>query len=74
MSFSADIDPSPRSPEETQQFAPHCPICGSESVRDPGRVGALDCQCMRCGWYHTSPLRRTVLNVLANRKPGKHWP
>ena len=56
-----------RSLEETTKWAPQCPICQSASLRDPKRVGALDCQCTRCGWYHTSPLRRAVLIVLMRR-------
>ena len=54
----------------TTKFAPDCPICGADSVREIERVGALDCQCTRCGWYHTSPLRRAVLHVLSGRQPG----
>jgi hypothetical protein len=50
--------------EETARWAPYCPICLSPSVRDPKRFGALDCTCVRCGWHHTSPLRRAVLRAL----------
>lgn len=65
--FQGPNAPEGRSLEETTKWAPKCPICGSDSVRDPKRMGALDCTCVRCGWHHTSPLRRAVLIVLTRK-------
>jgi hypothetical protein len=44
-------------------WAPRCPICNGPSFRYV-RMLALDCECLLCGWYFTSALKRAVLMAL----------
>jgi hypothetical protein len=53
----------------TSKWAPACPVCKGPSVRDVrGRTygtHVLECHCLLCGWYHTSPFSVAILRALS---------